>query len=211
MARIKICGITNVQDALWAANLGVDFIGLNFYKQSLRKVSLAMAKNIVNELPSFVKVIGVFVDEDLRTVRKIVSVCHLDMVQFHGNESPQCCSEIYFPNAELKIIKAFRIKDENSLQNMGEYSDFVNYYLLDTYVPEKAGGTGETFNWEFALKAKKFGRPIFLSGGLTPDNVKEAIEKVHPFSVDVASGVEKTPRRKSYEKMKEFIQKVREA
>ncbi len=210
MARIKICGITNVQDALWAANLGVDFIGLNFYKKSLRKISLDMAKNIVNEIPSFVKSIGVFVDEDLKVVRKVANVCGLDMVQLHGNESPQYCSEIHSSNSELKIIKAFRIKDESSLENISGYSDFVDYYLLDTYVPEQAGGTGKTFNWEFAIKAKTFGKPVFLSGGLTPDNVKEAIQKVHPFSVDVASGVEKTPRRKSYEKMKEFIQKVRE-
>lgn len=210
MTRVKICGITNEQDALWAANLGVDFIGLNFYKGSERKVSLDMAEKIVNQLPPFIKTVGIFVDEDLKTLKKIAAKCHLNMVQLHGNESPQYCSEIYVPQGEIKVMKAFRIQDENSLVNIPEYANFSDYYLLDTYIAEQVGGTGQTFNWELAVKAKTLGKPIFLSGGLTPDNVKEAVEKVKPFAVDVASGVEKTPRRKDYDKMKDFIQKARE-
>ena len=210
MARVKICGITNEQDALWVANLGADFIGLNFYKGSERKVSLEMAEKIVNGLPAFIKTVGIFVDEDVKTLKKIAAKCRLNMVQLHGNESPEYCAEIHAVQGELKVIKAFRIKDEARLERIPEYASFTDYYLLDAYVPDQLGGTGQIFNWELAVKAKALGKPVFLSGGLTPDNLKEAIDKVKPFAVDVASGVEKTSRRKDYDKMKDFIQKARE-
>ncbi len=210
MTKIKICGITNVQDALWAVNLGVDFIGLNFYKKSPRRVSLDTAENIINQIPNFIKVVGVFVDEDLRNIEKIVNKYRLDIVQFHGNETPQYCSDAHFPGPEVRIIKAFRIKDNDYIKEIIGYSDFADYYLLDTYVSGQAGGTGKTFNWDLAIQSKVLGKPIFLSGGLTPENVKDAILKVKPFAVDVASGVERTLRRKDYQKMKEFIQRVKE-
>jgi phosphoribosylanthranilate isomerase len=207
--RVKICGITNEQDALWVSNLGADFIGLNFYKDSERKISLDMAEKIVNGLPAFIKTVGVFVDEDVKKLKKIATKCRLSMVQLHGNESPEYCAEIHAIQGELKIIKAFRIQDESSLERINAYAGFSDYYLLDAYVPDQLGGTGQTFNWDLAVKAKALGKPLFLSGGLTPDNVQEAIEKVKPFAVDVASGIEKTARRKDYDKMKDFIQKAR--
>jgi phosphoribosylanthranilate isomerase len=207
--KVKICGITNEKDAVWTANLGADFIGLNFYKGSERKVSLDMAQKIVNEIPPFIKTVGVFVDEDLKIIKRIVTKCRLNMVQLHGNELPEYCAQVRAIQAELKIIRAFRIQDESSLEQIREYDSVSDYYLLDAYVPGQPGGTGQTFNWELAVKAKDIGKPVFLSGGLTPDNVREAVDKVKPFAVDVASGVEKTTRRKDYQKMKDFIQKVR--
>ncbi|MDI6640999.1 MAG: phosphoribosylanthranilate isomerase, partial [Elusimicrobiota bacterium] len=182
--------------------------------------------------------VGVFVDEQIDTILKVVKKCQLRLVQLHGKESPEYCKSLHSllvthhsqellsdcqPGRFLQrttgvfekericvsLIKAFRIKSEATLKYISRFKDVVDYFLVDTYVPSKEGGTGEVFNWEIAVEAKKYNKPIFLAGGLTPENVKDAIEKVAPFAVDVASGVERLPRRKDYEKLKNFILNVK--
>jgi len=207
MVRIKICGITNEKDALWVINLGVDYIGFNFYKDSPRKISPKLAAQIIGKLPSFTQPVGVFVNEEMKAVKMIAEKCRLNLVQLHGEETPEYCRELQTQSPRLKIVKAFRIRDKENLDGIGNYS--VDYYLLDSYVPGIEGGTGEIFNWDLAVEAKQFGKPVFLAGGLTPDNVTQAIEKVDPYGVDVASGVERTPRRKDYNLMREFISRIR--
>ncbi len=207
MVRIKICGITNEKDALWAVNLGADYIGFNFYKNSPRKISPKLAAQIIGKLPSFTQPVGVFVNEEVKVVKRIAEKCRLNLVQLHGEETLEYCREVQVQSPRLKIIKAFRIRDKENLEGMEKYG--VDYYLLDSYVPGVEGGTGEIFNWDLAVEAKQFGKPVFLAGGLTPDNVTQAIEKVNPYGVDVASGVERTPRRKDYDLMREFITRIR--
>jgi len=207
MVRIKICGITNEKDALWAVNLGADYVGFNFYKNSPRKISSRLAAQIIGKLPSFAQPVGVFVNEEVRIVKRIAEKCRLSLVQLHGEETPEYCRELQGQSPRLKIIKVFKIRNRENLEGMERYD--VDYYLLDSYVPGIEGGTGEIFNWDLAMEAKQFDKPIFLAGGLTPDNVTLAIEKVNPYGVDVASGVERTPRRKDYELMSEFIKRIR--
>lgn len=209
MVRVKICGITCKEDATWAVNLGADFVGLNFYKESPRKVSPAHAEEIMEVIPPFVFCVGVFVNEDIKNIAKIVAKLRLSYVQLHGEESPDFCRQLKEAIPGIKIIKAVRMKDESSLSMLQPYAEYTDYFLLDAFVEGVPGGTGETFNWDLAVKAKEIGKPIFLSGGLRPDNVQEAAEKVKPFAVDVASGVERTPKRKDYDKMKEFITKAK--
>lgn len=204
MVKIKICGITNTEDATWVANLGADYLGLVFARDSKRKVSMEKAQEIIEILPPYIEKVGLFVDEEPKAVDKILARLRLDILQFHGQEPPDYCAQF---KGKAKVIKAFRIKDEESLQAVSLYD--VDFYLLDAFVEGEAGGTGTTFNWELALKAKELGRPLFLAGGLNPDNVTEAIKKVEPYAVDVSSGVEASPRRKNVDLMREFINKVR--
>ncbi|MBN1621655.1 MAG: phosphoribosylanthranilate isomerase [Endomicrobiales bacterium] len=206
--KVKICGVTNSGDATTVASLGADYIGFNFYKQSPRKISVKNAKEIVAKLPPFITPAAVFVDEELESLLKIVKKCGFKMIQLHGDEPPEYCSQIK-SSLSLPLIKAFRIADEESLEKISSYQDIADYFLLDTYVHGEPGGTGEVFNWDLALKAKELGKPVFLAGGLNPDNVSEAIEKVQPFAVDTASGVERLPTRKDFDKMKNFIRTVK--
>lgn len=219
MTKIKICGITNEKDALWAANAGVDFIGLNFYKNSPRKISVDMAKKITAALPEFVKSVGIFADEEIEVILKIIKKTGLGAVQLHGNETPEYCAELrekisatvpanLLWEGKPQIIKAFRIGSDFQTEEAARYEN-ADYFLLDTFVDDLLGGTGQTFNWNLAIEAKKLGRPVFLSGGLTPENVSEAIKKVEPFAVDVCSGIERTPTRKDYDKMLAFVKAVR--
>lgn len=201
MTRVKICGLTNLEDALAAVELGANALGFVFAK-SPRRISPESAAKIVRSLPPILTCVGLFVDESPETVRKTAEECQLSALQFHGNESPDYCRQFM-----IKAIKAFRLRDENSLKAIPHYQ--VDAYLLDTYVEGTPGGTGESFNWDLALQAKKFARPIILAGGLTPDNVAEAIRKVRPYGVDVSTGIEAEPGRKDYKKVKEFIKIVR--
>lgn len=202
MTKIKICGIINKEDALWAINLGVDALGFVF-ADSPRKVSPRIAQEIIEFLPPFISSVGVFVNEDREKVKEIARNCNLTTLQFHGEESPSYCQGF-----RKKVVKAFRIKDESILKKISQYK--VDAYLLDTYSPEGYGGTGKTFNWDIARKIKELGIPVVLSGGLNPANVKEAINKVRPYAVDVSSGVEKEKGKKDPEKLKNFVKIVRE-
>jgi phosphoribosylanthranilate isomerase len=204
MTRIKVCGITNLEDASQAVELGVDALGFIF-APSPRRIEEKKAKEICDKTPPFISKVGVFVNEDKEVVLRILKDSGLDTVQFHGEEPPEYCRE--FKAEGVKIIKTFRVKDRESLKNLPYYE--VDAYLLDTHLKGVKGGTGKTFNWDLALEAKKLGKPTILSGGLNPDNVRSAIEKVRPYAVDVASGVEKEPGRKDYEKMRKFVGEAR--
>ncbi|MBI4794657.1 MAG: phosphoribosylanthranilate isomerase [Deltaproteobacteria bacterium] len=203
MVRIKICGITNIEDALLAADLGADALGFIFYPPSPRSVAPDAAKAIIAQLPPFVTTVGVFVDEDAATVKELAAQVGLDWLQFHGRETPEYCRGL-----GRRLIKVFRIRDEDSLADLAAYRRVVQALLLDTYKKGQVGGTGETFNWDLARQARKYG-PIILAGGLTPENVAQAIATAQPQAVDVASGVEAAPGKKDPEKLRAFIEAIK--
>jgi len=200
LIRIKICGITNLEDALLAAELGADALGFIFHVQSPRKVDAEAARAIIAQLPPFVAAVGVFVDEDTAVVRELSANVGLDWVQLHGQESPDYCRSL-----GRKVIKAFRIQDEGSLRRLADYRGAAQAMLLDTYKKGQAGGTGEIFDWHLARKAKKYG-PIILAGGLTAENVSQAIATAGPAAVDAASGTEAAPGKKDPAKLRAFVE-----
>jgi phosphoribosylanthranilate isomerase len=202
--KVKICGITSVGDAQAAVQAGADAIGLMFYSGSPRRVSMEAAQEIAQSLPSSVIRAGVFVDPNPSEVFASIQLCGLTLLQFHGAETPEFCQQF-----GVMTMKAFRVRNAGSLAPLPSY--IADAFLLDSYVEDKVGGTGETFNWDLAVEAKKFGRPIFLAGGLTPENVTTAIRAVQPFGVDVSSGVENSPGRKNPEKIRAFIAAARGA
>jgi phosphoribosylanthranilate isomerase len=204
MVRIKICGITNLEDALLAAALGADALGFIFYAKSPRKVPPEAARKIIAQLPPFVSAVGVFVDEEAAVVQQVAAQVRLDWVQLHGQESPEYCRSL-----GRRVIKAFRIQDQDSLRRLADYRGVAQALLLDTYKPGQVGGTGEVFDWHLAREAKKYG-PIILAGGLTPDNVAQAIVTALPHAVDAASGTEAAPGRKDPEKLRAFFAAVRD-
>src|SRR5262245_42848090 len=196
--RVKICGITRVEDALAAVEAGADALGFMFYHLSPRFVSAAAAATIIRALPPFVAKVGVFVDAPEDVVRRAIEDCGLDTLQFHGQEPPEFCRRF-----TLKVIKAFRIRDAASLAATRDYG--TETWLLDSYVAGQPGGTGETFNWEIAAQAVQSGGRVVLAGGLTPENVAAAVRQVRPFGVDVSSGVESAPGIKDAAKVQAFI------
>ena len=202
--RVKICGITNLADALAAVAAGADALGFNFYEGSPRHVSLKTAAEISKRLPPFVMRAGVFVNADKDLVTRAIAECGLSLLQFHGDEPPEFCTQF-----GLMSMKAFHIRDVESLKELPRFQ--TDAYLLDAFSPEARGGTGEKFNWNLAVEAQKFGKPVFLAGGLTPENVADAMRKVRPFGVDVSSGVESSPGKKDHAKIRAFIAAVRKA
>ena len=202
---VKICGITNLTDAQTAVRLGADALGFIF-APSPRQIAPQTARDIIRALPPFVKTVGVFVNEAPAAIRKVINDCGLDLVQLHGDESPDLCNELM-----PYTIKALRVKDESSLQTGQAYQGKVRALLLDTYSKKKAGGTGKTFDWELALRIKKQGFPLILSGGLTPANIVAAIHTVRPYGIDVNSGVEERPGQKSPTLMRDLMENVRQA
>ena len=201
--RVKICGITNLGDAQVAVEAGADALGFNFYEKSPRFITTAAASEISRALPLFALRVGVFVNPFEELVRRAIGQCGLNLLQFHGDESPEFCTQF-----GLMSLKAFRVRDASSLKELPNYR--TDAWLLDAYSPEALGGMGERFNWDLAVEAQRFGKPIFLAGGLTPENVAEAIRQVQPFGVDVSSGVEGTPGRKDHAKVRAFIKAVKD-
>ncbi len=201
MVRVKICGITTVEDALHAVNAGADALGFVFHGASPRNILPGQAASIITALPPFVQAVGLFVNADHAFVNAVADQCRLDLVQLHGDESPEYCDSI-----KRRVIKAFRIRDITSLDPIRNYR--VAGFLLDAFSPQAYGGTGTTFNWALAEKAKVFG-PVILAGGLTPENVRQAVEQVKPYAVDVSGGVEAAPGRKDPAKVVEFIRQVK--
>ena len=203
MTRIKICGITNIDDALMSIDAGADALGFNFVPGTPRYLKdTKVAAKIIEQLPPFITTVGLFVNADPEVIQPIADECHLDMLQLHGEESPQFCRAL-----NRRIIKAVRVKDESSISHMSDYR--VSGYLLDTYVKGALGGTGVVFDWSLAVKAKQYGR-IILAGGLNPDNVASAVQQVRPYGVDVSSRVEASPGRKDPVKVGTFIRNVKE-
>lgn len=196
--KVKICGITNLEDALVATEAGADALGFNFYERSPRYISTTAAAKIIRQLPPFIIKVGVFVNAPPELVFRAIADCGLNILQFHGDEPPEYCSQF-----GLMTMKAFRIRDAESLKAIANYQ--TEAFLLDAYSSDQFGGTGEKFNWDLAVEAKKLGRPIFLAGGLTPENVADAVSKVQPYAVDVSSGVESSPGKKDHAEMRTFI------
>lgn len=203
MVKIKICGITNLEDAIAAVEYGADALGFVFQPKSPRVITPELAREIVFGIPPFITTVGVFVDRSKEEIEKIVSHVGLNIIQLHGSEPPDSCQ------MSRKVIKAIRVKDLTDLESLKNYT--VSAFLLDTYSPHTIGGTGQIFNWDIAVEAKKFGR-IILAGGLNPENVEEAIRWVQPYGVDVATGVEGNEKgKKDHRKLKLFIEKARKA
>jgi phosphoribosylanthranilate isomerase len=203
MIKIKICGITNVEDALSAVEFGADALGFVFAR-SPRQVDTKTAKSIIGALPASVAKVGVFVDEDPMWIREIVGACGLSTIQLHGRETPETC-EIFMP----RVVKAIRVLDQRSLEGLGTYVGKSAGFVLDTFSIKREGGTGESFDWSLALKAKRVGVPLILAGGLHPQNVRRALQTVRPYGVDVSSGVEERPGKKSRPLLKAFVEQVR--
>ncbi len=201
MAKIKICGITNISDALLACKLGADAIGFVFAK-SPRKISIETAKKIILKMPPFVSKVGVFSKQDVEFINNAVKKCRLDYVQLHGDETADFCRKI-----NANVIKAFRVFKGFNVDLLKDFKDF--YILLDTFSNEVYGGTGTTFDWNVALKAKKICKNLILSGGLNEKNLSKALKIVRPWAVDLSSGVEISPGKKSAEKLKKVISIVK--
>lgn len=203
--KVKVCGITSAEDALAAVEAGADALGFVFYQKSPRSVVPAVAARIIAALPPLIIPVGVFVNEDLATVRSIMDTCGLAMAQLHGEENALYCRELSRP-----AMKAVRLKDRGSLLALAEYQGRgdVRGFVLDTFSELAYGGTGQTTDWGLAAEVAKQTH-ILLAGGLTPANVMEAIRTVHPYGVDVSSGVESAPGKKDHAKIRAFVEAVR--
>jgi phosphoribosylanthranilate isomerase len=210
VTRVKLCGITNIDDARLCADAGAWAIGHIFWGGSPRRCSVEEAERISAELRRRVEIAGVFFNSPLDEVAEIADAATLSLIQLHGDEGPAYCAEVA-RRTGAKIIKAVRARDKASVRALMAYRDRVDYHLVDAYVPGVPGGTGETFSWELIEELRNSGHPLILSGGLTPDNVGEAIAKVHPFAVDTASGTEAEPGRKDPAKVTAFMRAVEQA
>jgi phosphoribosylanthranilate isomerase len=211
MVRVKICGITKLEDARVAVEAGADFLGFVFYPGSPRYVTPGRVREIVTQISDLrslvpdLSLVGVFVDQAPEAVAEIMHFCRLDYAQLHGAEPPKTVAKLM--DAGFGVIKAFRVRDGASLAEMRRYRAMA--YLLDAYTPGQPGGTGRAFDWALAVQAKEHGR-IILAGGLTPDNVARAVHQVRPWAVDVSSGVEAAPGHKDHDKVRRFIAAARQ-
>ena len=207
MTKIKICGITNLDDALLAAGLGADMLGFNFYEKSPRFVEPQTARNIAEKIPPGVFKVGVFVNMEAHRIGEFVSMVGLDAVQLHGDEHDSFVSELR-RETHARIIKACRITpDRSTWPNAGSDAD---HFLLDSHTHE-FGGSGRTFDWSVVEGFSGIREQIILAGGLNADNVAEAIRTVRPYAVDVASGVESSPGKKDPKKLEAFIKNAKNA
>jgi phosphoribosylanthranilate isomerase len=202
MTEIKVCGITNLEDASFAAECGADALGFIFFSRSPRYVAPERAKKIIEELPDRIAKIGVFVNQEIQEVKKTVEFCDLDLVQLHGDESPEYCRQ--FPSSLL--IKAFSSRRALDLRGLRNFP--VRAIVVDTYDPLRYGGTGKRSDWRLAVKVKET-HSLILAGGLNTGNIREAIDIVAPHAVDINSGVESSPGRKDHEKVRAIIEIVR--
>lgn len=206
MTRVKICGITNIEDALAAVEAGADMLGFVF-ADSPRRVDVETAKRIAADLPPSISAVAVFAGQSREEVCDVMQSAGLSIAQIHG--------DISLPEEDVRwqIIRALRVKTDSDVRSTPDDPLFGSSWavLLDAHVEGLMGGTGKTFDWDLAVQAKSLGKPIILAGGLTPGNVEEAIRKVRPYAVDVSTGVEASPGRKDHPKLKEFIQNAKRA
>lgn len=199
--RVKICGITRVEDALTAVAQGADAIGLVFYAPSPRAVSIEQAVAIAEQMPAFVSVVGLFVNAEEHYIKEVTSRVQLDLLQFHGDETPEQCAQYGLP-----FIKAVRVKSDTNLVQYAKDYSASRALLLDTYTEGVAGGTGHVFDW--GLIPPDLNKPVVLAGGLTAENVALAIKQVKPYAVDVSGGVEASKGIKDAAKIAAFMQQV---
>jgi len=201
IVKVKICGITNYEDAAAAVDMGADLLGFNFYPKSPRFVPPEKASEIISKLPAFIDIVGVFVNASFEQIRETIDLCQLNWVQLHGDEDPQFCNS--FLSLDVKTMKALRVKDQNDIQQAENY--FTDAILLDAFHPEKYGGTGLTFDWNIV---GHIGKRVFLAGGINPDNASEAI-KLGVYGIDVCSGIEAEPGKKDHKKMRKLFENIR--
>ncbi|NCX49852.1 MAG: phosphoribosylanthranilate isomerase [Gammaproteobacteria bacterium] len=201
MTRVKFCGFTHQDDVAQAVALGADALGFVFYGPSSRYVSPEHAQTLTRSVPAFVTRVGLFVNEEAETVQRIFELARLNLIQYHGEESPEFCDAIGLP-----YIKAFRVRKGMDLRTEMDRYPHASGFLLDAYVKGQPGGTGERFDWELIPQSHA---PIILAGGLTPDNAKDAIDQVAPWALDVSGGIETKPGRKDPDKMARFMNACR--
>ena len=203
--KIKICGITNVEDAAVAVRAGADALGFVMYRNSPRWIEPAVARAIIAGLPPFVSAVGVFVNEEAERVRTFMDECGFALAQLHGDESAMYCQNLGRP-----VLKVVRLKDRDACLAMAEFQGHANVrgFLIDTFSDHAYGGTGQTVDWALAHEAARSAM-IILAGGLNPTNVAEAVQAVRPYGVDVSSGVERSPGKKDPDKVKAFIEAAR--
>jgi phosphoribosylanthranilate isomerase len=202
--RVKICGIRSLEEASTAVRLGADALGFNFWPPSPRYITPQAARDIIRQLHPFITCVGVFVNENLETIMDIVSKVGLNTVQLHGDESPEFCDSL----GVMRVIKAIRVSTGFRISSIKDYR--VSAVLLDAKVAGNYGGTGQRFDWNLAIQAKRFA-PIILAGGISAENVADAILTVRPMAVDVCSGVEAEPGRKDLNRMKQLMEAVERA
>lgn len=208
--RVKVCGITRPEDAKKATELGVDALGFIFVRKSPRCIDVRKAWDIIRSIPSFISRVGVFVNSDIEMVKGVVDECGLSQVQLHGEESVDYCRQLKDWRRSLSICKAFRVRKDSCGEELENYTDNVHSILLDTYVSGRAGGTGETFDWQ-VIDHLALQKPLILAGGLTPENVAEAVSVARPYAIDVNSGIEDRPGIKNHQKMLAVFDAVRAA
>ena len=202
MTKVKICGITNLDDALLSAKFGADALGFNFYEKSSRYISPDKAREIIEQLPARVLKVGVFVNKSLEKILEIIERAKLDAVQLHGEETPEFLARLR-EKFSGEIIKAFRVSEDFKPENVLEFA--ADAVLLDAYSQSEHGGTGETFDWEIAKKVREIFPKMYLAGGLSEKNIEKAIENVKPFAIDACSLLEKEKGLKDLQKVKDFI------
>lgn len=207
--RIKMCGTTNLEDALLAVESGVDALGFIFFAKSPRNIEPEAAQDIIEQLPPLVDTVGVFVDRDLDETVEIIRYCRLGYAQLHGQESPKYCERLSRFAAPCQVIKALRVGEHLRPEDVAPYNEHVHGFLLDTYHKNMVGGTGKSFDWAIIEKLN-LQKSWILAGGLDADNISNAIETVHPYAVDVNSGVEKSPGQKDPALVRAFVEKVRQ-
>jgi phosphoribosylanthranilate isomerase len=201
IVKVKICGITNYDDAVAAMDMGADLLGFNFYPGSPRYVTPERAMDIISKLPGFIDTAGVFVNESVESIHETNAVCHLDWVQLHGDEDPEFCRSLLSHN--VKTMKAIRVKNQADIERADSF--FTDAVLLDAFDPDKYGGTGLTFDWNVIGHISK---RVFLAGGINPDNAAAAV-RLGVYGIDVCSGVEAEPGKKDHEKMKKLFDNIR--
>jgi len=204
--RVKVCGTTNADDAMLAAELGVDALGFIFFPKSPRNIAFGDAAAIIRNLPIFIDRVGVFVNPTLEMIRDGVST-GLSVLQLHGTEPPELCRELKRINPGCRIIKAFRVGAQTQAAEFTPYASVVDAYLLDTYVKGSEGGTGLVFDWSI-IKKLDLQLPFLLAGGLNVDNINEAVCTVKPYAVDVNSGIESSPGKKNHNALRQLMHKI---
>jgi phosphoribosylanthranilate isomerase len=198
--KIKICGITNYQDAIAAMDMGADILGFNFYPESPRYIIPEKASEIIDKLPAFIDTAGVFVNAPIEQITEVENICHLDWIQLHGDEEPEFCRHFLSHNA--KTMKAIRVKNQKDIDKAENF--FTDAILLDAFDPQKYGGTGLTFDWNII---GHIGKRVFLAGGINPDNAAEAAQ-LGVYGIDVCSGIETEPGKKDHSKMKNLFKNI---
>lgn len=200
IVKVKICGITNLEDARAALDIGADILGFNFYPQSPRYITPEDAAKIIGALPAFIDVAGVFVNATVDQINETISTCYLDWIQLHGDETPEFCES--FLTLNVKTMKALRVRDRSDIDKAEEF--YTDAILLDAFDPARYGGTGITFDWNIV---GHIGKRVFLAGGINPDNAVKAIE-LGVYGIDICSGVESEPGKKDHEKMKQLFENI---